>query len=168
MTTLTLDDARQMTGATMVDSTGSKIGKVSDVYIDNDTQTPEWALVHTGMFGGRESFVPLAEARVDDGNLAVPYSKDEVKGAPSAEPDGELSQDEEAQLYAHYGLQYSEAPSDSGLPSGGLPAAEPPTAAPPGPPSPAQADAQTPAVPDATATQANCHRERDADGAAAA
>jgi hypothetical protein len=31
---------------------------------------------------------------------------------------GELSQEEEASLYGHYGLDYSEARSDSGLPEG--------------------------------------------------
>lgn len=58
----------------------------------------------------------------------MPYSKDQVKNAPNAEPDGELSQDEEAQLYAHYGLSYSEHTSDSGLPTSGSAA---PVAAPP-------------------------------------
>jgi uncharacterized protein (TIGR02271 family) len=35
------------------------------------------------------------------------------------DPDGQLSQREEAELYRHYGLDYSEAHSDSGLPEGG-------------------------------------------------
>jgi len=33
--------------------------------------------------------------------------------------DGQLSQDEEARLYEHYGLAYSSAASDTGLPEGG-------------------------------------------------
>jgi len=122
MPTLSLDDARQMSGSTLTSTDGTKIGKVSDVYIDNDTQKPEWALVHTGLFGGRESFVPLAEASMVGGGVTVPYSKDQVKDAPNAEPDGELSQEEEGRLYAHYGLNYSESASDSGLPTGGVPA----------------------------------------------
>lgn len=130
MSTLTVNDARNLPGAPMLDSSGAKIGKVADVYIDNDTQTPEWALVHTGLFGGRESFVPLAQAHLADGGLTVPYSKDQVKDAPNAEPDGELSQDEEARLYAHYGLDYTESTSDSGLPTAGAPTTSTPTPAP--------------------------------------
>jgi uncharacterized protein (TIGR02271 family) len=42
-----------------------------------------------------------------------------VKGAPNADADGALSQDEEAQLYSHYGMGYSESRSDSGLPNTG-------------------------------------------------
>ncbi len=120
MSPLSLDNARQMTGATMVDASGGKIGKVADIYIDKDTQQPEWALVSTGLFGGRENFVPLAEASMSGDQLTVPYSKSQVSDAPSAEPDGELSQDEEAALYRHYGLGYSDARSDSGLPSAGM------------------------------------------------
>ncbi len=117
---LTLDQAREVNGGTLLDAQQQKVGKITDIYIDSDTNRPEWALVHTGMFGGRESFVPLAEAQTAGGNsLQVPYTKDQIKGAPNAEPDGELSEQEEQTLYQHYGLNYSEAPSDSGLPSGG-------------------------------------------------
>jgi len=125
---LSLDDAKDMQGSTLNSADGSKIGKITDVYIDADTKRPEWALVHTGLFGGRESFVPLAKAELSGGVAQVPYTKDQVKDAPNAEPDGELSQDEESQLYAHYGLPYSESHSDSGLPTAG--AAAPPAAAP--------------------------------------
>jgi uncharacterized protein (TIGR02271 family) len=36
--------------------------------------------------------------------VVVPYSKDQVKDAPSVDPDGELSTDEETRLYDHYGM----------------------------------------------------------------
>ena len=64
------------------------------------------------------SFVPTAEADEHDGHIHVPYSKDQVKDAPNAEADGALSQEEESQLYSHYGLEYGENRSDSGLPGG--------------------------------------------------
>ncbi len=117
---MSLDEARQMSGATMMDTSGSKVGKVADIYIDKDTQQPEWALVSTGMFGSRQNFVPLAEASGAGGELTVPYTKDQISNAPSAEPDGELSQEEEAALYRHYGLGYTESRSDSGLPTAGM------------------------------------------------
>ncbi len=120
MSPLSLNDAQQMSGATMLDTSGSKVGKVADVYIDQDTQQPEWALVSTGLFGTKQNFVPLAEARMSGDDLTVPYSKDQISSAPAAEPDGELSQEEEAALYHHYGLGYSESHSDSGLPSEGV------------------------------------------------
>jgi uncharacterized protein (TIGR02271 family) len=42
-----------------------------------------------------------------------------VKDAPRLDDDGELSQDEERLLSDHYGISYSEAPSDTGLPGAG-------------------------------------------------
>ena len=105
-------------GRTAVDSDGDKIGSIEEIYTDADTGKPEWLAVKTGMFGSKVSFVPIAEARDADGDVRLPYDKQQVKDAPNAEADGELSQDEEAALYSHYGLDYSEAHSDSGLPQG--------------------------------------------------
>jgi uncharacterized protein (TIGR02271 family) len=112
------DQAVAWRGRNAVDADGSKIGTVEEVYLDADTDQPEWLAVKTGMFGSRISFVPIAEASDADGDVRVPYSKDQVKDAPHAEADGQLSEQEEAQLYRHYGLDYSEARSDSGLAEG--------------------------------------------------
>lgn len=106
-------------GSTLYTQDGDKIGKVGQVYLDDQTQEPEWATVNTGFFGSNESFVPLAEADFKGDELRVPYSKDQIKNAPNVSVEqGHLPQDEEAALYRHYGLQYSEWQSDSGLPSG--------------------------------------------------
>lgn len=106
-------------GHTLVDDHGDKIGKVADLYMDDATGQPEWIAVDSGRIGTNINFVPLAGARPDGDDLRVPYSKDQVKDAPEAEPDGHLSQDEEARLYAHYGFDYTEARSPSGLPASG-------------------------------------------------
>jgi uncharacterized protein (TIGR02271 family) len=106
-------------GQALIDSDGAKIGTIEEIYLDADSGEPEWALVHTGMFGTKRNFVPLREAGESDQGVTAPYSKDQVKDAPAIDPDGQLSQHEEAELYRHYGLEYSEARSDSGLPEGG-------------------------------------------------
>lgn len=105
-------------GQKMIDRNGDKIGSIEEIYLDRDTDNPEWALVKTGFFGGKGTFVPLAKATAADGGVQVPYEKAHVKDAPSMDADGELSQDEEARLYDHYGLHYGEGRSDSGLPEG--------------------------------------------------
>jgi uncharacterized protein (TIGR02271 family) len=111
-------EAYDFRGRMLVDSEGDKIGKVEEIYLDTETQQPEWALVHTGMLGKKSHFVPLRDASPHGEDLRVPFEKDTVKDAPGVDPGQELSQDEEAQLYSHYGLEYSEARSDSGLPEG--------------------------------------------------
>jgi uncharacterized protein (TIGR02271 family) len=105
-------------GSKAVDRDGEKIGTIEEIYMDTETGKPEWLAVKTGMFGSKVSFVPIAEASASKGDVRVPYDKQQVKDAPNAEADGELSQEEEANLYRHYGLDYSQARSDSGLPEG--------------------------------------------------
>src|SRR3954453_6459731 len=112
------DQAVTWRGKNALDADGNKIGTVEEVYLDADTDRPEWLAVKTGLFGSRISFVPVADASDAGGDVRVPYSKDQVKDAPHAEADGQLSQQEEAQLYRHYGLGYSESRSDSGLAEG--------------------------------------------------
>jgi uncharacterized protein (TIGR02271 family) len=97
-------DVRTLTGATVVDAGGDKIGKVGQVYLDDRSGQPEWVTVKTGLFGTKESFVPLAASRVDGDTLVVAASKDQVTSAPSVEGDDHISEQEEAEIYRHYGL----------------------------------------------------------------
>jgi uncharacterized protein (TIGR02271 family) len=116
---LGVTDATQIEGADVVDESGDKIGSVSDIYLDDETNQPEFALVTSGLFGTKHHFVPLRDAELSGDQLRVPYGKDQVKNAPSIDADGQLSQEEEQDLYSYYGLPYSEARSDTGLPQGG-------------------------------------------------
>ena len=106
-------------GRSVVATDGSKLGKIEEIYLDSQTQRPEWALIQTGMFGNKSSFMPLEGATSDGDDVTAPYSKEQVKDAPQMDPDGELSQSDEAALYSHYGIAYDESRSDSGLPEGG-------------------------------------------------
>lgn len=109
----------QIVGGNVVGQDGGKIGKVTGIYFDDKTDTPEWAAVTTGLFGSKESLVPLADAQWAGDSLTVPFDKDRVKDAPNLDPDQELSQSDEAELYRYYGMEYTESASDSGLPAGG-------------------------------------------------
>jgi uncharacterized protein (TIGR02271 family) len=114
----TIDDVKTWPGQHATGRDGEKLGTIADIYLDRDTGKPEWAALKTGMFGTKVSFAPLAQASHTGDGVQLPYTKDQIKDAPNADADGELSQDEEAALYRHYGLDYSEAPSESGLPTG--------------------------------------------------
>ena len=101
---LTTTDLRDVIGSTLFGADEEKIGTVEDIYMDDDTREPEWLLVSTGWFGSRQSFVPMEGARRRGEDVFVPYGKDEVKAAPTAEADGHLEPAEEAMLYRHYGM----------------------------------------------------------------
>jgi sporulation protein YlmC with PRC-barrel domain len=112
MSSLSYEDAKLLPGRPLHDRDGHRIGKVSDVYVDILTRQAQWAVVHTGLFGHHESYVPL-EGLTFDEHAVVPYTKDAVKGAPNAAPEGELTPEEEDRLYSHYGLG---APPSAELP----------------------------------------------------
>jgi len=96
-------------GATVFDSTGDKIGDITDIYMDDATGQPEWLTVSTGWFGTKEQFVPIAGSkRGAEGGLVVPYTTDQIKDAPSIDTDEDhLSAEEESRLYGHYGLNFN-------------------------------------------------------------
>jgi uncharacterized protein (TIGR02271 family) len=91
-------------GQDVYDESGSKIGSASEVYLDDETGQPEWLTVRTGLFGTKESFVPIRDADLTNDGLRVPVSKDRVKDAPKIDTDGHLSPQEEQELYRYYGL----------------------------------------------------------------
>ncbi len=112
------ENVEQLRGSTVIDLTGDKIGKVEEIYLDEQTNKAEWVLVNTGMFGSNSTFIPLQGATPQADALQVSFDKAQVTDAPNVAPDGQLSQTEEAELYRYYGLDYSESASDSGLPEG--------------------------------------------------
>jgi uncharacterized protein (TIGR02271 family) len=103
-------------GRTMVDRDGGKVGPITDIYADDRTGQPQWALVDTGLFGARSTFVPLVQATVTGDDVQVPFRKDLIKDAPGIEPDRHLSVAEERELWRHYGLDYGAGGQD--LPGG--------------------------------------------------
>ena len=89
-------------GQKLVGQDGDKIGTIDEIYVDEQTGEPEWLAVSTGLFGSKVSFVPLAEAQRDGDDIRVPYSKDQVKDAPTRRPTASCP-GRGARLYRHYG-----------------------------------------------------------------
>jgi uncharacterized protein (TIGR02271 family) len=113
---ISTQDVNRIIGTNAVDSDGSKLGKIGQVYLDDQTGRPEWATVSTGLFGTQESFVPLAEAEISGDSLRVPYDKSRVKDAPRVDTEqGHLSPDEEAELYRYYGVTTGDAGQAGGV-----------------------------------------------------
>ena len=96
-----------LTGLNVIDSEGSKVGKVEMIFLDVETNKPEWAAVKTGMFAGKSTLVPLVNADASGDELSVPYTKDTIKAAPHHDPEAELSVQDEADLFTHYGVPFS-------------------------------------------------------------
>jgi uncharacterized protein (TIGR02271 family) len=114
MTTVQTEEILKQRGEDLYDRNGDKIGSIEEIYLDNESGRPEWALVKTGLFGTKSTFVPIRDVSREDDGLRVPYDNDQIKDAPKPDPDAQLSQQEESELYRHYGLEYSELRSGGG------------------------------------------------------
>lgn len=114
LTTADLEDLKDGHGD-VVSQDGEKIGAIGDFYLDDETDVPTWVTVKTGLFGTKESFVPLEGARIAEENLVVPYTKDHVKDAPRVDADERLEPGEEDRLYRHYGRSAPQGLADTDL-----------------------------------------------------
>jgi hypothetical protein len=144
----------------IVDRDGTTVGTIKEFYLDRETGYPTWALVNTGLFGVTQTFVPLVHATEISDGLQVPYEKSHIKDTPKVDLHDELSPEEEAELFAHYGVEYQpspEATSDAGpataaTPTPGTPeslTADPGSETPPEGPGPVRADAGSESPPTA-------------------
>jgi uncharacterized protein (TIGR02271 family) len=107
-----LSEPQRLMGRNAIDSTGTKIGKIGQVYLDDGTGQPLWVTVSTGMLGTKQSFAPLYGSRLDGDDVRLAVSKDLVKGAPNVEDDGHLEDSENDALYRYYaGYLGAQAPA---------------------------------------------------------
>src|SRR5215510_2958417 len=96
-------------GQEVVDLNGEKLGKLEEIYYDGETDEPTFAAVKTGLVSKSLTLVPLAKASVGRDYVRVDRAKSEFKKAPSYDTDAELSLNDEAATFAHYGLDYQPA-----------------------------------------------------------
>ncbi len=115
MTEMTLERLDQLRGAPVYDSAGDKIGKVEEIFYDEDTNHPEWIGIRTGFFGTKRVLVPVAGSSLSGDAVTVPYNKDQVKDSPDIDSD-EIAVETERELYSYYGLEYSDRRSETVLP----------------------------------------------------
>lgn len=109
MTDADAQDYTAWIGHAVVDQAGGKVGKVSQIFVDDQTGQPEWLAINTGMFKSRLSFVPLQGTQAEGDQLVIPYEKAKVTDAPQVEDDkdGYLRPEEEEGLYRYYGRDYA-------------------------------------------------------------
>jgi uncharacterized protein (TIGR02271 family) len=96
------EQLQSMIGKNAVDTSGDKIGRIGQIYLDDATGDPQWVTVSTGLFGTKESFAPLYGSRSEGDNLVLAVSKAMIKDAPNVENDGHLEESEVQALFQYY------------------------------------------------------------------
>src|SRR5215208_7134564 len=105
----------QYAGYTVVDESGSKIGKVDDLFLDENDQ-PEDFGVKMGFLGTSSTLIPADIATTDDERSIIEVSqpKSTVQDGPAFDDDREITPDYENQVRSYYGLGAVESTEDRG------------------------------------------------------
>lgn len=116
MTTSGPEDAQALYGRPALDQAGVEIGEIEAVYLDSETNRPEWAAVRTGR--SETSLAPLAGAVVTDAGVQLAVDRRLVLGAPVGDDSGsfpeQLAEEQEAELYHYYSIDYATGPAAEG------------------------------------------------------
>jgi len=93
-------------GYTVYDQNYEKIGKVDDLFVDENDQ-PEYIGVKMGFLGTRSTLIPMEIARVNDERqlIEVSVDKETAKNGPAFDDDREITPELENEVYSYYGLQ---------------------------------------------------------------
>jgi len=95
----------RFSGYTVYDQAGEKIGKVDDLFVD-EQDNPEYIGVKMGFLGTRSTLIPMDIAQVDDASSRITVSADKhtVKDGPAFDDDHEITPAYEEQVRSYYGL----------------------------------------------------------------
>jgi uncharacterized protein (TIGR02271 family) len=102
-------------GYTVYDPDGDKIGKVDDLFVD-ENDSPEYIGVKMGFLGTRSTLIPwqMVEVREADSTLIVSADDAHVKDGPTFDDDQEITPEFESEVYSFYGLQQGDSTEDRG------------------------------------------------------
>lgn len=109
------ENIRLWAGHDIVDPKGDKIGSIESIYYDTGVDEAAFAGVQIGLVGKKLIFVPLHGAVVAPGYVKVQVDKKLARESPSIAVDGELTRDQEASVFTHYGLPYEVTGTDRRL-----------------------------------------------------
>ena len=124
--TITLT-AEELVGRELLDESGRDIGRITDLYVDDDGR-PHWLLVDTKFFQGFLSVIPVTDVIVTDKGLHVHYGMEKLTGAPNVMGDKPYAPHREGVLYDYYRLVAPPTVTQAANHEGGEDSLQPPSA----------------------------------------
>ena len=102
----------QYAGYTVVDESGTKIGKVDDLFLDENDQ-PEYFGVKMGFLGTSSTLIPadITTVNNEQGFIEVSQPKSTVQDGPAFDDDREITPEYENEVRSYYGSAPSRAPA---------------------------------------------------------
>ncbi|WP_311353616.1 PRC-barrel domain-containing protein [Corynebacterium pyruviciproducens] len=96
------DVLQELLRATVVDSQGKKVGRVREVFVDDESKEPSFVEAFRGFLQMKSAFIPLLGYRLDGKKLTVNYSLEDIDSAPFETLGRGMTVDFQNSLYAHY------------------------------------------------------------------
>ena len=115
-----IEEAQSWIGRTAVDSTGAQIGRITQIWVDDQTGQAEWASLKGAILGRQEVVAPLDGVAPVRSARQFAFSKEQLIGAPKVGQEGRLELQDKESLLSYYGM------------AGSRPAAAPPAGPPTG------------------------------------
>src|SRR5918992_433493 len=102
-------------GHTVVDESGTKIGNVDDLFLDENDQ-PEYLGVKMGFLGTSSTLIPadIATINNEQGSIEISQPKSTVKDGPAFDDDREITPEYENEVRSYYGLDAATGTEDRG------------------------------------------------------
>lgn len=93
-------------GYTVYDNAGDKIGKVDELFVDEDDRE-EYIGVKVGFLGRRSTLIPMDIVRVNERErtVEVAESKEAVGDAPTYDDNNDITSEYEDNIRRHFGLE---------------------------------------------------------------
>jgi sporulation protein YlmC with PRC-barrel domain len=104
--TAPIEDVSSLPGKKVSDQEGTSVGKVKEIYAAGGDGQPMWVEIE-GSFGTREKrtvLIPLARLKDENGDIAVPYSKDRIGDCPDVDTGDGISAESDRELRGYYGI----------------------------------------------------------------
>jgi hypothetical protein len=100
---VTLEALLPLEGAQVDDVTGDSAGKLDGVFADAESAEPAWLLVKLGLFG-KAVPVPAQDCAVAAGRVWIPYTREDLRAAPSVDSHKPLTREQELEICAGYAI----------------------------------------------------------------
>ena len=97
------DEVRSWIGDRLDEIAGANVGKIDGVFVDAESGEPEWIVARMGRFG-HHTLIPARDAVAGVKRVWVPYTRDQIRQAPKADPKAALTAAAERALLAHFGI----------------------------------------------------------------
>lgn len=101
-------EARGWIGSRVIDAGGAGVGRLTDVWTNDQNGEPEWLLLREGRFsGGAHKLAPFAGATGGGGQVWLPFTRAQIRSSPRVRVEELITPALGKRLREHYELDRS-------------------------------------------------------------